>query len=100
MYFSFKLILLRQFYNILTHIAGFHLGIISMFNKKLSLGVKGRKQTFELLQSKISSNDKTIWFHCASLGEYEQGLPVFQEIKTKYPNHKIVLTFFRLLVMK
>jgi len=94
MYFSFKLILLRQFYNILTHIAGFHLGIISMFNKKLSLGVKGRKQTFELLQSKISSNDKTIWFHCASLGEYEQGLPVFQEIKTKYPNHKIVLTFF------
>jgi 3-deoxy-D-manno-octulosonic-acid transferase len=94
MYFSFKLILLRQFYTILTHIAGFHLGIISMFNKKLSLGVKGRKQTFELLQSKISSDDKTIWFHCASLGEYEQGLPVFEDIKAMYPKHKIVLTFF------
>jgi len=94
MYFSFKLILLKQFYNILTHIAGFHLDIISMFNKKLALGVKGRRETFGLLKSKISSNDKTIWFHCASLGEYEQGLPVFEDIKVKYPNHKIVLTFF------
>jgi len=65
-----------------------------MFNKKLSLGVKGRKETFELLKSKISSNDNTIWFHCASLGEYEQGLPVFEDIKAKYPKHKIVLTFF------
>ena len=94
MYFSFKLISLRQFYNILTHIAGFHIGIISMFNKKLMLGVKGRKETFNLLDSKISANDKTIWFHCASLGEYEQGLPVFEEIKAMYPKHKIVLTFF------
>ena len=94
MYFSFKLISLRQFYNILTHIAGFHIGIISMFNKKLMLGVKGRKETFNLLESKISANDKTIWFHCASLGEYEQGLPVFEEIKAMYPKHKIVLTFF------
>lgn len=94
MYFSFKLFSLRQFYNILTHIAGFHIAIISMFNKKLSLGVKGRKETFDLLKSKISSNDNTIWFHCASLGEYEQGLPVFENIKEKYPKHKIVLTFF------
>ena len=39
-------------------------------------------------------NDKTIWFHCASLGEYEQGLPVFESIRKKYPSHKIVLTFF------
>jgi 3-deoxy-D-manno-octulosonic-acid transferase len=94
MYFSFKLFSLRQFYNILTHIAGFHIGIISIFNKKLSLGVKGRKETFQLLESKISSQDNTIWFHCASLGEYEQGLPVFEDIKAKYPKHKIVLTFF------
>jgi len=65
-----------------------------MFNKKLSLGVKGRKETFQLLKSKISSHDNTVWFHCASLGEFEQGLPVFEGIKTKYPKHKIVLTFF------
>ncbi|PTM11161.1 MAG: 3-deoxy-D-manno-octulosonic acid transferase [Bacteroidetes bacterium] len=94
MYFSFKLFGLRQFYNIITYIAGFHIGMVSIFNKKLMLGVKGRKETFNLIPSKISDHDKTIWFHCASLGEYEQGLPVFEQIKVKYPNHKIVLTFF------
>ena len=54
----------------------------------------GRKLVFEILKTKISPNDKTIWFHAASLGEYEQGLPVIEKIKMKYPDHKIVLTFF------
>lgn len=94
MYFSFKLFLLRQLYNILTQIAGFHLNIIGLFNEKLKLGVKGRKTTFRLLESKLTENDKTIWFHCASLGEYEQGLPIFEQIKTIYSQHKVVLTFF------
>jgi len=60
----------------------------------MKLGVTGRKETFNTLKSKLSSNDKTIWLHCASLGEYEQGLPVFEELKKEYPNHKIVLSFF------
>lgn len=47
-----------------------------------------------MLSQKIDANDKTIWFHAASLGEYEQGLPVIEKIKEKYPSHKIVLTFF------
>ena len=54
----------------------------------------GRKPVFEILQTKINPNDKTIWFHAASLGEYEQGLPVIEKIKEKFPNHKIVITFF------
>ena len=58
------------------------------------LGIKGRAKTFQVLKSSISSQNKVIWFHCASLGEYEQGLPVFEEIKKIYPNHKIVLSFF------
>lgn len=94
MYFSFKLFSLKQFYNILTHIAGFHLNLIGLFNEKLKLGVKGRKASFGLLESKLTDNDKTLWFHCASLGEYEQGLPVFEQVKTMYPQHKVVLTFF------
>jgi 3-deoxy-D-manno-octulosonic-acid transferase len=94
MYFSFKLFSLKHFYNILTHIAGFHLNLIGLFNEKLKLGVKGRKASFGLLESKLSDNDKTLWFHCASLGEYEQGLPVFEQVKTMFPQHKIVLTFF------
>jgi 3-deoxy-D-manno-octulosonic-acid transferase len=46
------------------------------------------------LKQKIKNSDKTIWFHAASLGEYEQGLPVIEKIKTKFPNHKIIVTFF------
>ena len=65
-----------------------------MFNSKIKLGVVGRQETFNRLNNSINSNDKTIWFHCASLGEYEQGFPLFVEIKKKYPNHKLVLSFF------
>ena len=58
------------------------------------LGVKGRSKTFDILKFSLKKDDKTIWFHCASLGEYEQGLPVFEAIKKHYSNHKIVLSFF------
>ena len=70
------------------------LKIISIFNHKIKLGVNGRKETFNVLKNNISETDKTLWFHCASLGEYEQGLPVFKELRKTYPSHKIVLTFF------
>ena len=56
--------------------------------------MEGRNGVFSALKSKIKTNDRTIWFHAASLGEYEQGLPVMEAIKLKFPNHKIVLTFF------
>ena len=81
-------------YNILIHITRLLIKFLSLFNSKLKLGVKGRSQTFQTLQNKLSKTDKTIWFHCASLGEFEQGLPVFKELKKLYPTHKIVLTFF------
>lgn len=60
----------------------------------MKLFIDGRKTVFETLEQKINSSDKTIWFHAASLGEYEQGLPVMEKIKEKFPNHKIVVTFF------
>ena len=94
MYFSFIEYTLKRLYNILTHIAAFHIKIAALFNKKLKLGVKGRVETFEILKDNITIEDKVIWFHCASLGEYEQGLPVFEGIKVTNPNHKIVLSFF------
>jgi 3-deoxy-D-manno-octulosonic-acid transferase len=68
--------------------------LVALFSPKIKLFVEGRKTVFQLLGSKISSSDKTIWFHAASLGEYEQGLPVMEKIKKEFPNHKIVLTFF------
>jgi 3-deoxy-D-manno-octulosonic-acid transferase len=81
-------------YNLIVQIAGFLLKILALFSPKIKLFVNGRKPVFEILQTKISPNDKTIWFHAASLGEYEQGLPVIEKIKERFPNHKIVVTFF------
>ena len=81
-------------YNILILTASFLLKIISLFNPKIKLFVNGRKTVFQILSTNIKNIDKTIWFHAASLGEYEQGLPVIEKIKLKYPGHKIVLTFF------
>ena len=81
-------------YNIVIQITGSLLNFIALFNSKIKLFVDGRKIVFTTLEQKIKPSDKTIWFHAASLGEYEQGLPVIEKIKDKYPLHKIVITFF------
>jgi 3-deoxy-D-manno-octulosonic-acid transferase len=81
-------------YDLLANLAGVFLKVAALFSKKLKLFIAGRKTVFAILGQKIGNNEKTIWFHAASLGEYEQGLPVIEKIKEKYPHHKIVLTFF------
>jgi len=81
-------------YNLIVVLADFILKIVALFNKKISLFVEGRKPVFKILSNKIKAYDKTIWFHAASLGEYEQGLPVMERMKSRFPNHLIVLTFF------
>ncbi|MEM5565895.1 glycosyltransferase N-terminal domain-containing protein [Psychroserpens sp. AS72] len=81
-------------YNLSIYIFSFFLKILSLFNSKIKLGVKGRQQTFDILRQNISKTDKTIWFHCSSLGEYEQGLPVFEQLRQTYSQHKIILSFF------
>ena len=81
-------------YNIGIHLAHFGLKCTAPFNQKIKSGVIGREKTFKILQGNINPNDKTLWFHCASLGEYEQGLPVFKALKEHYKQHKIVLSFF------
>ncbi len=81
-------------YNFFIQLAALLLQFLALFSPKMKLFVEGRKTVFQTLQSNISSTDKTIWFHAASLGEYEQGLPVIEKIKIQFPNHKIVVTFF------
>ena len=81
-------------YSIIVSIAGLLLQIIAFFVPKINLFVAGRKEVFPTLKTKIKSTDKTFWFHAASLGEYEQGLPVIERIKEKYPTHKIIVSFF------
>jgi 3-deoxy-D-manno-octulosonic-acid transferase len=85
MYFLYHLILL---------LAAATVKFLALFSPKMKLFVDGRKTVFSTLSEKIHPGDKTIWFHAASLGEYEQGLPVMEKIKAQYPNRKIVLTFF------
>ena len=70
------------------------LKIIAFFSPKIKLFIDGRKDVFKTLKNQIQKNDNTIWFHAASLGEYEQGLPVIEAVKLKFPDHKIILTFF------
>jgi 3-deoxy-D-manno-octulosonic-acid transferase len=60
----------------------------------MSLFVDGRKKVFNTLKETIHPNDKTIWFHCASLGEYEQGVPIMEKTKELFPDHKLIVTFF------
>ncbi len=81
-------------YNVIAQISWFFLKILAFFNSKIKLFVEGRKNSFEILQQAISKNDKTFWIHVASLGEFEQGLPLIEKLKAEYPAHKIVITFF------
>ena len=81
-------------YNLLLLFASQIVKLVARFSPKIKLFVEGRKTVFQSLESKISSSDKSIWFHAASLGEFEQGLPVMEKIKKEFPNHKIVVTFF------
>ena len=81
-------------YNLLILFAGFVLKITALFNKKIKLFIDGRKQTFTKLQQEIAETDEVIWMHCASLGEFEQGRPIIEKLKLKFPNRKVVLTFF------
>ena len=70
------------------------INIFGLFNKKLKQGIDGRKSTLQKLKSNLQENKNTIWLHCASLGEFEQGVPVLEKLKLKFSNHQIVVSFF------
>jgi 3-deoxy-D-manno-octulosonic-acid transferase len=77
-------------------IALYTLGIrvAAPFNSKANAWVNGRKGWKAQLEKAVSGTDKWVWFHAASLGEFEQGRPVMEALRKAYPNHKILLTFF------
>ncbi len=84
------------FYNAVIFFYSLAVRVSSLFNPKARLWIHGRKNWRSKLNSqlkKIESNPK-IWIHCASLGEFEQGRPVIEALKKKYPGYKIVLSFF------
>lgn len=83
-------------YNLVVLLYGLVIRIASLNNYKAKLWVKGRNNWRITLEEKISKikSEKKIWVHCASLGEFEQGRPLIEAIRKKYPQYKIVLTFF------
>ncbi|MBK85953.1 MAG: 3-deoxy-D-manno-octulosonic acid transferase [Flavobacteriaceae bacterium] len=93
MYFCSKQTQLIIIYKIAIQLASLILPIIGLFNKKVKKGVTGRKKTLPYLKNNLNQNKHVFWFHCASLGEYEQGLPLFKSLKEAYPYAEIVLSF-------
>ncbi len=81
-------------YNIAIYIYGFLVQIASLFNKKARKMVRGHRVVYKLLRQQIEVDKNYIWFHAASLGEFEQGRPLIEKIREQYPAYRILLTFF------
>jgi len=81
-------------YNLAIYLTSFFLHIVAFFSPKVNLFVNGRKKVFAELKKHINDKDSTIWIHAASLGEYEQGLPIVEKLKAEYPSFKFVVSFF------
>jgi 3-deoxy-D-manno-octulosonic-acid transferase len=81
-------------YTFCIYIYGMLIALASLFNEKAKLMRKGQSATFDLLKEKLDSNARYVWFHAASLGEFEQGRPVIEQLKKEQHDTKIVLTFF------
>lgn len=85
---------MNLFYDFLMFLMFIAARVVSPFNKKVRLWVQGRKDGLEKLSRLIGEQSGIVWMHCASLGEFEQGRPLIEAIKLKYPTSKILLTFF------
>ncbi|OQY03088.1 MAG: hypothetical protein B6I20_05780 [Bacteroidetes bacterium 4572_117] len=72
----------------------FILIIISPFNTKAKLWIKGRQNILNRISDSLADDEKRIWIHAASLGEFEQGRPIIEKLKQDYPGYKLFLTFF------
>ena len=85
---------MRFFYSLFIQFYGFFFKLASLFSKKAKLWCDGRKNIFRFLEEKCANKEHIIWFHCASLGEFEQGKPLMEKIKQKEKNVTLLVTFF------
>ena len=81
-------------YNIVIYIYLIGVAIASCFNKKVKKMWAGERQALKVLREKVDHNARYIWFHAASLGEFEQGRPLMEYLRKTHPEYKILLTFF------
>lgn len=85
---------MNSLYNISIQLYVIAIRFAALFNAKAKLWVNGKKNIFQKIEEVTKGEQNIVWFHCASLGEFEQGKPIIEGYKQKYPSHKILLTFF------
>ena len=85
---------MRQFYSLLIGLFQQISPLLKLLNPKLKLFFEGRKNLFDKLKNDFAENSGCIWIHAASLGEYEQAVPIIEKLKTEYSHYKILVTFF------
>ena len=85
---------MNSLYNISIQLYVIAIRFAALFNAKAKLWIKGRKAIFQKIEEVTKGEQNIVWFHCASLGEFEQGKPIIEGYKQKYPSHKMLLTFF------
>ena len=81
-------------YNVVIYFVLWGIAIASLFNEKVRKMWRGERDAFRVLRENVDSSEKYIWFHAASLGEFEQGRPLMERIRRDYPQYKILLTFY------
>ena len=86
--------ILKLIYNIIIVVSYYILRALRLFSKKIDLFIRGRDETFKLLKSKSLDKGDWVWFHVASLGEFEQAQPLILECKKSFPKYNVLVTFF------
>ena len=81
-------------YNLVIYLYLLGVAIYSRFNEKVRKMWRGEREAFKILREKVDPNAKYVWFHAASLGEFEQGRPLMEQLRKDHPEYKILLTFF------
>lgn len=86
--------MVRFFYNIVMQVAMFAARIVALWNPKVKLFVDGRKGLLDRIEQACGKEKDIIWFHTSSYGDFEEGRPIIDETRKRYPDAKILLTFF------
>ena len=81
-------------YNLIIYLYLLGVAVYSLFNEKVRKMWRGEREAFKILREKVDPNAKYVWFHAASLGEFEQGRPLMEQLRQDHPEYKILLTFF------
>lgn len=81
-------------YNIIIYLYLLGVAVASLFNEKVRKMWRGERQAIRLLKEKVDPTAQYVWFHAASLGEFEQGRPLMEQLRAQHPEYKILLTFF------